>query len=179
LTAEALAAGLPAIHRSPRDEGRLEGIVIRPVSNARLSLDSCALSAAGGVEGDYWAKGCWKTLDDGRPHPDVQVSLINIHAVELLAAGRERCPLAGDNLLVDFDLSRDSLRTGQRLAIGSSVIEITEQLHTGCGKFAERFGRDALAFVNSELGMALRLRGVYAKVITDGVVRVGDAVCRV
>lgn len=179
LTADALQAGVAAIRQSPRDVGRLEAIVIRPVSNERRSLRRCELSAAQGAHGDRWADGCWKTLEDGRPHPDVQIAIINIRAIELIAAGRERCPWAGDNLYVDFDLSRASLQPGQRLAIGGSVLEITEPEHTGCAKFAARYGPAALAFVNSELGTALRLRGIYARVVQDGAVAVGDLIRRV
>ena len=41
-----------------------------------------------------------------------------------------------------------------------------------------RFGADAMAFVNSEEGIRLRLRGVYARVLEGGVVRPGDVVRR-
>ena len=54
------------------------------------------------------------------------------------------------------------------------MIELTDQPHTGCGKFVERFGVDAMKLVNSELGRRLQLRGVNAKVVQPGRIRVGD-----
>jgi MOSC domain-containing protein YiiM len=50
--------------------------------------------------------------------------------------------------------------------------------HKGCRKFAERFGHDGLRFVNTPEGRSLRLRGAYARVVTAGVVRPGDAIRR-
>jgi hypothetical protein len=173
-TADDLHRGLPTILAAPADGGRLAAIVIRSAEDQRQCLESCRLTAARGVEGDRWAAGSWLTTDDGQPHPDVQVSLINTRLIELLAGGRERWELAGDNLCVDLDLSRANLPTGQRLAIGEAILEITEPLHKGCGKFAQRYGPAAVRFVNSEEGLTLRLRGVYAKVVQDGLVAVGD-----
>ena len=178
-TAEELSAGLATLC-SPRDEGWLEAIVIRPAVNQRRSLERCRISAAGGVEGDRWSTNCWRTLPDGSPHPDVQICITNSRLMDLLTSGdRERWPLAGDNLFVDFDISQQSLFTGQRLAIGGSLIEITEQAHLGCRKFAERYGQAALEFVNSPEGQQRRLRGIYAKVIQEGEIAVGDVIRRV
>jgi MOSC domain-containing protein YiiM len=38
----------------------------------------------------------------------------------------------------------------------------------------ERYGREACAFVNSREGKRLRLRGIYARVVQDGTISVGD-----
>jgi MOSC domain-containing protein YiiM len=51
---------------------------------------------------------------------------------------------------------------------------VTDQPHTGCGKFSARFGRNALKFISSPTGKQLQLRGVNAKVVRPGVIRVGD-----
>jgi len=80
--------------------------------------------------------------------------------------------------VVDLDLSESNLPSGSRLVLGDAVLEITAAAHTGCAKFAARFGRDALRFVNSPEGRALRLRGANAKVIEGGSIGVGDAVRR-
>lgn len=177
-TDEEILQALEHVKQSPSDGGILKAIVIRPKPNERIRLTFCRLSPEGGTDGDNWARGCWKTLPDGRPHPDVQICITNSRMIDLVAIENDRWELAGDNLFVDFDLSCESLVTGQRLHIGESIIEITDIPHNGCKKFSQRFGEAALRAVNSPLGKQLRLRGVYSKVIQAGEVRVGDVVKR-
>ncbi|MBI3414140.1 MAG: MOSC domain-containing protein [Verrucomicrobia bacterium] len=173
-----LAAGLAEIEHSPATNGVLRAIAIRPEKEERLSLTSCELSAEGGAHGDHWAKGCWLSLPDGRPHPDAQLTLMNSRCIALIARDESRWPLAGDNLFVDLDLSCKNLSPGDRLQIGPVILEITPQAHNGCAKFARRFGTAALQFVNSPEGKAQRLRGIYARVVQPGKISVGDAVVK-
>ena len=109
----------------------------------------------------------------------MQLNVMNARILDLVAQDRERWRLAGDQLIVDMDLSDENLPAGTRLALGSAVIEVTEQPHTGCKKFVSRFGEDAVKFVNSPLGRRLRLRGLNARVVRPGVIRVGDAVGKI
>jgi MOSC domain-containing protein YiiM len=139
-------------------------------------LPQCELSPEGGVHGDNWAKGCWLSLPDGRPHPDVQVTIMNARAIALIAQDEARWPLAGDNLIVDLDLSADNLPAGTRLRVGSALLEITAVPYKGCRKFATRFGVDATRFVNSREGTRLHLRGIYARIVAPGMIGVGDAI---
>jgi MOSC domain-containing protein YiiM len=176
LSLEELRDGMSEILLSPKERGPLRAIVIRPETDARVSLQRCELSPEGGVHGDNWAKGCWMSLPDGRPHPDVQVTLMNARTIALIAQDDACWPLAGDNLFVDLDLSEDNLPPGTRLSIGSALLEITAVPHKGCRKFAERYGIDATRFVNSRDGLRLHLRGIYARIVERGVVAVGDAV---
>ncbi|HEX6114992.1 MAG TPA: MOSC domain-containing protein [Geminicoccaceae bacterium] len=171
-----LEDGLAEIRRSPKDRGVLRAIVIRPETDARASLQQCELSPELGVHGDKWANGCSMSLPDGRPHPDVQVTLMNARTIALIAQEEARWPLAGDNLFVDLDLGVDNLPPGTRLAVGSALLEITEVPHKGCSKFAARFGVDATRFVNSREGLRLHLRGIYARIVERGMVAVGDPV---
>jgi MOSC domain-containing protein YiiM len=75
---------------------------------------------------------------------------------------------------LDKPLSKENLPPGTKLALGSAVIEVTAEPHTGCKKFVERFGVEAMKFVNSPVGRELCLRGINAKVVQPGVIRVGD-----
>ncbi|MFI5040334.1 MAG: MOSC domain-containing protein [Acidimicrobiales bacterium] len=174
-----LEAGLDEIRCSPRDHGRLALIVRRPDVDAREVLEEGVLDLEEGLLGDTWRTRPSTRTADGAPHPEMQLNVMNARAAALVAGSSERWPLAGDQLYVDLDLSEANLPAGTRLSIGAAVIEVTPQPHRGCAKFAGRFGRDALEFVNSPVGRQLRLRGLNAKVVVAGPVRVGDVVERV
>ena len=163
-----LEAALPELERSPRERGTLELIVRRPSKGQREVLDAGRLDIEEGLVGDRWAL--------GKRQRAQQLTLMNSRLVALLAQSRDRWPLAGDQLYVDFDLSLEHLPPGTRLAIGAAQIEVSPEPHTGCRLFAERYGRDAQRFVGSERGHALQLRGINAWVVKGGEVRVGDAV---
>lgn len=178
LTTEQLTEGLGHVRQSPSDHGVLKAIVIRPASNERVTLKQADLSPDGGVHGDRWADGCWMTLPDGRPHPDVQVALTNARFIDLIAPEPYRRPLAGDNLYVDLDLSDENLQPGSRLALGTAVIEVTAVPHNGCKKYAQRYGQDAVRFINTPVGKALHLRGLYARIVQAGTVTVGDVITK-
>jgi hypothetical protein len=174
-----LEAGLNEVRGSPTDGGRLVLIVRRPAVDERELLDVGTLDLEVGLMGDTWHGRGSRLTDDGSSHPDTQLNVMNARAAALVAGPKERWALAGDQLYVDFDLSEDNLPAGTRLAIGSAVIEITNQPHRGCAKFAARFGKEALRFVNSPVGVALRLRGVNARVIEPGSICTGDTVHKV
>jgi hypothetical protein len=169
-----LEAGLEEIRQSPRDAGELKMIVRRPDLGVREELQTGDLDIVQGLVGDTWQSRSSKRTADGSPHPDMQLNLMNTRVVALVAQDPSRWALAGDQLFVDLDLSEANMPAGTRLALGSAVIEVTAQPHTGCAKFVSRFGVDAMQFVNSPLGRELHLRGINARVITAGRIRVGD-----
>ncbi len=175
-TRDELAAGLDDIARSPADGGRVELIVRRPSPGARRILAEGTLDPDLGLVGDGWRVLGSPDTPDGSSHPDMQLNVMNSRVAALLAVDPDRRALAGDQLYLDLDLSVDNLPPGSRLALGSAVIEVTDQPHLGCPKFSAHFGGAALRFVNSRAGRSLRLRGINAKVITGGTVRVGDRV---
>ena len=179
LSLDQIQEGITSILEAPSDDGRLELIVRRPAVNAREILHEAALDVVQGLVGDSWKDRPSSRTADGTPHPDMQLTLMSVRVISLLAGPRERWPLAGDQLFVDLDLSTANLPAGTRLAIGEAIVEVTPQPHTGCGKFIERFGVDAMKFVNSPDGRALNLRGINTRVVKSGAVRRGDSVRKV
>jgi len=169
-----LEAGLDHVLAAPSDEGVLELIVRRPAVDEREVLEEAELDLELGLVGDSWSS---RGRSGGRPaNRDAQITVVSARAVALAARDRDRWPLAGDQLYVDLDISRDNLPPGTRLAIGSAVVEVTAEPHTGCKKFRARFGIEALELFNSPQGRALNLRGINTRVVEPGVVRTGDSV---
>jgi MOSC domain-containing protein YiiM len=166
---ERSAAGMGS---SPTDGGIVEMIVCRPTTDERRVLEEGMLDTTHGLRGDSWESG----PPDGRPDPLRQITVMNSRVLASIAGHRDRWQLAGDQLIVDLDLSIDSLPTGTRLQIGNAVAEVTEPPHTGCSKFAGRFGADALAWANGPLGRQQRRRGMHVRVLESGTVRPGDAI---
>ena len=176
LDKEALEKGLETIRLSPKDIGVLELIVRRPKVDEREVLKEGILDLEEGLVGDNWKDRGSSRTPDGSAHPEMQLNIMNSRAIALLAQDKSRWPLAGDQLYIDLDLSNDNLPPGSKLALGSAVIEITEVPHNGCKKFTQRYGLEAVKFVNSPMGKQLHLRGINARVVQSGLIGVGDSV---
>lgn len=174
-----LEAGLGIIRQSPQDNGLLKLIVRRPKVDEREIVNEAELNLEEGLVGDTWKARGSKATPDGSANINAQITLMNMRAIALLAQDESRWALAGDQLFVDFDLSEANIPAGTRIAIGSAILEVSATPHTGCAKFSERFGKDALKFVNSPDGKQLHLRGVNARVVQAGEIQVGNVVRKV
>ena len=174
LTMSELEAALDHLREAPKDEGVLHLIVCRPDVEHRTVLSEAELDPLKGLVGDNWSvRGSSKT-PDGSAHPEMQINIMNVRVTALVAQDRDRWPLAGDQLYLDMDLSKENLPAGARLQVGSAILEVSPLPHTGCHKFVSRFGMDAMKFVNSTVGKELCLRGINAKVVQGGIVKVGQ-----
>ena len=174
LTLDAMQARFAHICESPKDGGVLRLIVRRPTTGTREILEQGELTLTDGLVGDGWRTRGSARRADGSPDPENQITVMNARVIEVLAQLKDRWPLAGDQLFIDLDLGIENLPAGSRLEVGSAVIEVSAQPHTGCKKFQARYGSDAVKFVNSPEGRKRNLRGINAKVIKAGAVRVGD-----
>ena len=163
--------GLAHILGSPRDSGTVELIVRRPTVDAREVVASARIEPGSGLEGDSWG---------ARPHPslEAEITVMNARCVAILAGDAERWPLAGDQLYVDMDIGVENLPPGSRMRVGTALLEVSARPHTGCTKFSARFGDEALAFVNSDVGKTMRLRGMNCRVVEGGEVSTGDRVTK-
>ncbi|HEX7375458.1 MAG TPA: MOSC domain-containing protein [Pirellulales bacterium] len=172
LTTPELEAGLEHILLSPKDGGQVELIVRRPAVDQREEVALAELDPVAGLIGDNWKARGDSQSPEGLADPDAQITIMNARFIALVAQTRHRWALAGDQLYIDLDLSAENLPAGTRLAIGSAVVEITAAPHTGCQKFKSRFGADAWKF--TYWSKHLRFRGINAKVVQAGTLRVGD-----
>lgn len=180
VTATDLTARLDHLREAPTEVGKLALVVRRPAAGERELLDEGVIDEADGLVGDNWlSRATSRAVAAGR-HLDAQLTVMSSRMVGLIADDPAEQALAGDQLYVDLELSHENLPAGTRLAIGdTAVIEVTAKPHNGCKKFLKHFGEEVVQFVNSDLGQAMRLRGLNARVVTGGVVRPGDVVRKV
>jgi hypothetical protein len=171
LTTEEIESNLVQVLESPKDNGILNLICCRQSENEREVLETGELNIEKGLIGDNWRS--------RNKNVETQLTIMNSRIVDLIAQDKERWKLAGDQLFVDLNLTDENLPHGTQLQIGSAIIEVTPQPHNGCKKFVERFGIDAMKFVNSPVGKQLHLRGINAKVVQSGTIRQGDVVKKV
>lgn len=160
---------------APSDIGTIELIVCRPDLGERRILDSAELRPGVGLVGDnYLVRGDRRTAD-GSADPLGELNIMSARALAAVAGDDpERWKLAGDQMIVDFDLSLANAPAGTRLQVGTATIEVTTKPHNGCVKFSNRFGPDAVRWINSRKD--LRLRGICAVVVTAGTVTTGDTI---
>lgn len=158
---------LPA---GPRDQGRLVRIVQRPAPGERVVLERAVLDPVSGLPGDRWSQR-FRLLPHRYKHAQISVMRADVLARFAERAGVSG-DLAGDNLIVDLDLTAANLPVGSVLAIGAARLQVTPKRHTGCAKFRARFGDDSLRALKT----LDRARGLFLRVQVGGAVRVGDAV---
>ncbi len=174
-----LEAGMDHIRQSPKENGVLKMIVRRPAVDEREAISEGELNTTEGLEGDTWKTRGSSHTTDGSANVNSQITVMNARTIALLAQDEERWSLAGDQLYIDMDLSDDNIPPGTRLAIGTAIVEVSAQPHSGCKKFSARFGVEAMKFVNSPEGKRLHLRGINTRVVQPGTIRVGDVIKKI
>ena len=177
LSSEQLTERVSSLPPAPTNNGTVSSLVIRPETDAREAVSTIHVVPGQGIVGDnYVARGNSKT-PDGKAHPEAQICVMNAPVLDVISDGdSEAALLAGDQLLVDFDLSTDNVPAGTRFSIGTATFEVANKPHNGCAKFANRFGMDAARFANSD--KVQRYRGINVMVVTEGDVSVGDAITK-
>lgn len=161
-----LEAAIAALPPAPLDEGTLELMVARSKKGEHALPAEAMLTREGGMPGDRWAK-------DGRYGPEYQLATIRADFAKVVANG-QRLDLHGDNLYLNLDLSSQNLPIGSRVRLGQALLEVTPQAHNGCKKWAQRFGLAPMQMNLAPAFRSIHLRGIYFRVIEDGLVRVGE-----
>jgi MOSC domain-containing protein YiiM len=158
----------------PTGPGRVRVICARTAPGVHELRDSAELDVDRGLVGDRW-------IVDGAKDPaerEYQVTMMEMRVVELVRGPDYPIHLAGDNLLVDFDLSEAALPVGTRLRVGTALLQVSAEPHAGCNKFRARFGDEATRWVNAHPNRPRRLRGINLRIVESGRVGVGDAITR-
>jgi len=169
LSSDELTRRFASLSPPARDAGHVRLLVKRGTERGRREEPESALLTVGeGMPGDSWVRG-------GDPTPESQLTAMEAGVAEIIANGQP-WSLFGDQLFLDLDLSSENLPVGSVIEVGEAVLEVTPKPHKGCAKYQARFGVDALRFISRSDLRSRNLRGVYLRVVTEGWVRVGDAV---
>jgi MOSC domain-containing protein YiiM len=154
---------------APVGRGVVREIYRRLAGGVHEALQSAELSLELGLVGDRWS---------GSQDPErlSQVTFMNATAAACVAHSGSPAGAAGDNFLVDLDVSERALPVGAQVQLGSALLEVSAEPHLGCRKFRERFGADALRWVNHKDYRSERRRGVNLRVLRAGTVSVGDPI---
>lgn len=150
------------VHRRGTRNGRVCCIVQRLEDGSRKTPTSAFFHSDQGLIGDRWS------LDPKRKIAE-QIAIMDWHTARVIANGQS-LTLFGDNLFVDWDFAY--VQSGAIFALGSAMLEITPEPHTGCSKFARRFGSDALRYTCVD--PQKNIRGVYARIVQSGNISVDD-----
>lgn len=173
-TADELAVALPHVMAAPKSVTRVASLCFRPMLNRREFPDRLILTRDKGIPGDRWLTMPWLTLPDGRPDPQIQVSILQSRVLDLVWRNRETVVHPGDPIIADMDLSEQNLPAGTFLKAGTAVLRVSEEPNLGCVKWKVRYGAASLDWVKSR--PELRLRGVLCSIEEDGEVAVGDLI---
>ena len=171
-----LESGLDHILNAPKNNGIVQMIVCRPKIEIRKILNVAKLDKESGLVGDNWNDRGSSNTPDNSSDIEAQLTIMNSRVISLITSSSDQWQLAGDQLYIDMDLSRNNLVPGSQIKIGSAVVEVSKKPHTGCEKFSNRFGLDALKFVSTPLGRQLSLTGINTRIVQSGIIQTGDVV---
>jgi MOSC domain-containing protein YiiM len=170
-------AAVASAQSAPLRVGTVEYLMNRPAEGVHVPVEELTLDVEAGIVGDRWRDTAWLRLSDGGPDRRVQVSVTNTNVVRCFTGDEPdshyRC---GDNLYVDLNLTVAALPVGSRILVGEAVLEVSDVMNDACGKFAQRFGGEALQWVREPEHLSLRLRGLFCLIVRSGRVRRGDLI---
>lgn len=174
VTTDELNAALPHILAAPKTDAPIRCLCFRPAYNGREFPESLQMTVVGGVPGERWLNQAWLKLPDGRPDPDIQVSILQSRVLDLVWRDREGSIHPGDTIVADLDCSEANLPEGTLIRAGTALLRVSSVFNDGCVKWKLRYGKEAKDWIVAPGHPPLRLRGVLCAIVADGVVSVTD-----
>ena len=156
----------------------VESLCLRPDYGQRRFVDEVNVTVQNGIPGERWKTAPWKKLENGQPDPRIQVSILGRRVMDAVWVDRENTPHPGDTIIADMDFSEANLPTGQLLAIGTSLLRVSDLFNEACVKWKTRYGADAKDWIVEPQNRPYRLRGVLCEVIRDGFIQKGDEIIK-
>ncbi len=174
-----LQSRLPWVLAAPRDHAPIRALCVRPAEGERRFVETIHFDPVAGVVGDRWFAKTWMHLPDGSPDPRIQVCLLGARVLELVQPDPDTMPYPGDNVIADMDFSVANLPVGQRLQVGSAVLEVSDVFNTACSKWRQRYGDDSLRWINLPENLPHRLRGILCRVLQPGKATCADTLVKI
>lgn len=171
-----LMAALPEVLSAPKTGSVVEYLCFRPAFGERLFPTELTLTRDRGILGERWETAPWLKHEDGSGHTGIQVSILPRRVLDLVWRDRVGTVFPGDTFVCDLDMTEANLPEGQLLAVGTTVLRVSEVFNASCAKWKVRYGADAYDWARAPEHRHLRLRGVLCSIEQDGVIRLGDAV---
>jgi hypothetical protein len=178
-TTQTLMAALPHVLAAPKGLTTVRQLCFRPARNERTFPGSLTLTRAAGVPGDRWLTEPWLRLPDGRPDPDIQISILPARVLDLVWQPGDTAPHPGDTIVADMDLSLANLPPGTLLRAGTATLRVSGLFNDGCVKWKARYGADAKDWITAPGHPDLRLRGILCAVVQDGSLGLGDTLQKI
>ncbi|TCL09396.1 hypothetical protein BXY66_1442 [Shimia isoporae] len=178
-TLEDLSEALSHILAAPKDGAAISHLCLRPKRNTRKFVDEITLTKAKGIPGERWLTQPWIRLDNGDPHPGIQVCIIPKRLLDLVWRPEGDALHPGDTFAADIDTSEANMPEGQLLSVGSAVIRVSEVFNDACVKWKARYGKDVFDWVRYPEHKEYRFRGLLCSIEQDGVIRTGDVLRKV
>ncbi|GAB5521920.1 MAG: hypothetical protein RhofKO_41710 [Rhodothermales bacterium] len=143
--------------------GEVAMLVGKPAPGEHIALPKVEVVKGFGFKGDHRLKSHWR----GARVPGREVSAVSFEVAHVLGVD----PLTiGDNL-VTRGLDLKLLRTGDRVQIGTTILERSDRPHRPCHLFSQRTSPEAYAVVRRT-----NHRGALFIVVEPGTIAVGDAI---
>ncbi|HET6567395.1 MAG TPA: MOSC domain-containing protein, partial [Rhodothermales bacterium] len=145
------------------DYARVAMLVETPSPGEHVSREEVQAVPGKGFTGDHERKSFYK----GRLVPGREVTSVSLEVLQALGVD----PIVvGDNLITEgFDLG--VLEPGDRVEVGTVLLERSPQEHRPCTVFRDRTSPEAFAAISQQ-----RFRGAVFTVVTGGVLQVGELV---
>ena len=178
VTMAEMTAALPHLAAAPKTEAPIHSLCFRAGYGQRAHPQSLTLTVDQGVPGERWLTAPWLRLPDGRPDPNIQVSILPTRMMDLVWRDRTGTPHPGDTIVADLNTSLANLPPGTLLSAGTAVLRVSDVFNDACVKWQTRYGADARAFITLPGHSDLRLRGVLCAVVKAGTVALTDRITR-
>lgn len=178
-TRDELDAALPHVLAAPKDGAAIEMLCLRPERNQRRFVDEITVTRAEGIPGERWLTEPWLRLEDGSPHPGIQICVVSTRVLDAVWRDRGGVVHPGDTFAVDMDLGVENLPEGTLLQAGTAVLRVSEVFNDGCVKWKVRYGVPAKEWLVAPENLHHRLRGILCSVEKDGVIRNGDRLTKI